>query len=115
MKDGKNLEDYWSEDIVTTACATQSISKKYGGTDHPAPFPAEIVTLPILQTSRPGDIVMDLFSGTGTTGSVAIMLGRQYVGYELNPNHNDIQKRRLDDAIKTFNEAQMPNNLSQAA
>jgi len=115
LKDGKNLEDYWTEDIVTTACATQSISKKYGGTDHPAPFPAEIVTLPILQTSRPGDIVMDLFSGTGTTGAVAIMLGRQYVGYELNPNHNDIQKRRLDDAIKTYNEAQMPNNLSQAA
>jgi DNA modification methylase/ParB-like chromosome segregation protein Spo0J len=115
LKEGKKLEDYWTEDTVITAGANQTIVKKYGGTDHPAPFPSEIVTLPILQTSKPGDIVMDVFSGTATVGEIAILLGRKYVGYEFNPNHNDIQTRRLEDAIKTYNENQMPKDLMQAA
>ena len=115
MKDGKKLEDYWTEDTVMTAGANQSIAKKYGGADHPAPFPFEIVTLPILQTSKPGDVVMDIFSGTATVGEVAILLGRKYVGYEFNPNHNEIQTKRLDDAIKVYNETLMSNELRLAA
>jgi DNA modification methylase/ParB-like chromosome segregation protein Spo0J len=105
LKDGKKLEDYWTEDVVTTACANQSIFKHYG--DHPAPFVSEIVTLPILQTSKPGDIVLDPFSGTATVGEVAILLGRRYVGYEFNANHNDLQTRRLDAAIEKYNKAEL--------
>jgi len=107
LKEGKKLEDCWTEDVITTACANQSIVKKYGGTNHPAPFPSEIVTLPILQTSKPGDIVLDPFSGTATVGAVAIQLGRRYVGYELNPNHNEVQTRRLDAAVEEYNKSEL--------
>lgn len=99
LKDGKQLTDFWTEDVVKTATATQSVVKRYGGTDHPAPFPAIIPLLPILQTTKPGDLVLDPFSGSATTGAVALMLGRQYVGYEFNPIHNEVQKKRLDDSI----------------
>ena len=51
---------------------------------HSATFPWEIPYLAVQLTSKPGDIVLDPFSGTGTTGMVALGLGRKYVGYELN-------------------------------
>jgi site-specific DNA-methyltransferase (adenine-specific) len=115
LKEGKKLGDYWTEDVIKTAVANQSIVKKYGGIDHPAPFPSKIVTLPILQTSKPGDIVMDVFSGTATVGEVAILLGRQYIGYEFNANHNVVQTGRLDDAIKAYNESNIPDDFLKAA
>lgn len=107
LKEGKQLGDFWTKDIVYTASANQSAVKQYGGTDHPAPFPEEICILPILQTTNPGDIVLDLFSGSGTTGAVSLMLGRKFIGYELNPNFNKLQVARLDAAIEKYNQAQI--------
>ena len=51
--------------------------------EHPAPFPEEIITLPILQTSKVSELVLDPFMGSGTTGRVCDMLGRSFVGYDL--------------------------------
>jgi len=102
------LQDFWtSSDIVYTAVANQAAVKKYGGTDHPAPFPSEICILPILQSTNPGDTVLDLFSGSGTTGEVALLLGRKYIGYEMNPSYNKLQVARLDDAIAKYNQAEL--------
>ncbi len=49
----------------------------------PAPFPENIVTLPILQSSQEGDLVLDLFMGAGTTGRVANKFNRRFVGYDV--------------------------------
>ena len=77
---GKNMGDYWNEDIVRTSVANQKL-----GIDgeHPAPFPKEILILPILQSSNEGDIVLDPFMGSGTTGRVCDELNRKFVGYDL--------------------------------
>ena len=75
------MGDYWSEDVVTSAAAMNV--KSDGTLEHPAPFPENIVTLPILQTTNEGDLVLDPFMGTGTTGKVANRLGRRFVGYDL--------------------------------
>jgi len=107
IKEGKQLEDFWDKDVIHTAVANQAAVKRYGGTDHAAPFPEEICIAPILIATNPGDTVLDVFSGSGTTGSVAMQLGRRYVGYELNPNYNDVQTRRLDDAIEKYNKAEL--------
>ena len=80
-REGKNMGDFWSEDIVKTAVVNQKLTTS--GNEHPAPFPENIVTLPILQTSQEGDLVLDLFMGTGTTGKVANSLNRRFVGYDL--------------------------------
>ena len=74
------MGDYWNEDIVRTSVANQKL-KIEGG--HPAPFPEEIITLPILQTSREGELVIDPFMGSGTTGRVCYKLGRSFVGYDI--------------------------------
>ena len=80
-REGKNMGDFWSEDIVKTAVVNQKLTTS--GNEHPAPFPENIVTLPILQTSQEGDLVLDLFMGTGTTGKVANRFNRKFVGYDL--------------------------------
>ena len=75
------MGDYWSEDVVTSAVAMNVQSD--GTLEHPSPFPENIVTLPILQTTNEGDLVLDPFMGTGTTGKVANRLGRRFVGYDV--------------------------------
>jgi len=77
---GKNMGDYWNEDIVRTSVANQKLD--IDG-EHPAPFPEQIVTLPILQTSKEGEIVLDPFCGSGTVGRVCEKLNRSFVGYDL--------------------------------
>ena len=46
-------------------------------------MPEEIITLPILQTSKEFELVLDPFMGSGTTGRVCDKLGRRFVGYDL--------------------------------
>ncbi|MEN8805708.1 MAG: DNA methyltransferase [Wenyingzhuangia sp.] len=77
---GKNMGDYWNEDIVRTSVANQKLNIMG---EHPAPFPEEIITLPILQTSKEFELVLDPFMGSGTTGRVCDKLGRRFVGYDL--------------------------------
>jgi site-specific DNA-methyltransferase (adenine-specific) len=52
---------------------------------HSATFPLSVPTLLVLLTSKPGDLVVDPFNGTGSVGEVCRYSGRNYVGYELNP------------------------------
>ena len=80
-RDGKNMGDFWDESVVKTAVAKNIPTPD--GVEHPAPFPEQIVTLPILQTTDEGDIVLDPFMGSGTTGKVANRLGRRFVGYDV--------------------------------
>ena len=79
--EGKNMGDYWNEEIVRTAVANQNL-----GIDgeHLAPFPKQIITLPILQTSEIGDLILDPFCGSGNVGRVCDVLERNFVGYDLN-------------------------------
>lgn len=69
---------------------------------HTAGFPVELPELLIKLSTEPGDLVVDLFSGTGTTGQAALSLKRRYVGYELNPAFHEIAKVRLEDFKEHF-------------
>lgn len=64
-----------------------AISTKPFPEAHFATFPPEIPRTCILAGSRPGDVVLDPFHGSGTTMQVALELGRQYVGCDLNPEY----------------------------
>ena len=77
---GKNMGDYWNEDIVRSAVANQKLSIEG---EHPAPFPQQIVLLPILQTSKEFELVLDPFMGSGTVGRVCDEVNRNFVGYDL--------------------------------
>ena len=82
--DGKrNKRDVWT---INT--------KSYKGA-HFAVYPEELIEPCILAGSKAGDIVLDPFFGSGTTGAVAQKLGRKWVGCELNKNYEKLQNERL--------------------
>ncbi|KVT95592.1 DNA-methyltransferase [Burkholderia ubonensis] len=62
---------------------------------HFATFPEALVEPCVLAGSRPGDVVFDPFFGSGTTGQVAQRLGRRFLGCELNPDYEPLQRDRL--------------------
>ena len=79
-REGKNMGDWWNEEIVQSAVVNQKFDNDV---EHPAPFPEKIVVLPVLQTTDVGDLVLDPFMGSGTTGNVAIRYERRFVGYDV--------------------------------
>lgn len=74
-KKGRNPGDHW--DITT---------RGFKGA-HFAVYPEEICLMPIKAGSKPGDMVLDPFCGSGTTGVVATKLGRKFIGIDLNKNY----------------------------
>jgi site-specific DNA-methyltransferase (adenine-specific) len=57
--------------------------------------PLSLMEAIIRDYSEPGDLVLDRFAGSGTTGVAALRMGRRFVGYERKPEHFDIAVRRL--------------------
>lgn len=64
---------------------------------HFATFPPEIPEICIKAGSKPGDTILDPFSGAATTGLVAERLGREYIGIELNPDYVKMADKRVYD------------------
>jgi DNA modification methylase len=70
---------------------------------HFATFPPKLIEPMILAGSQPGDLVLDPFSGAGTTGVVALRHGRRYLGIELNPEYVEMSKIRIREDAPLFN------------
>jgi len=66
---------------------------------HFATFPPALVHRCISLSTRPGELVLDPFMGSGTTAVVAYELGRRFLGIELNPEYLQIAERRLNGAV----------------
>jgi site-specific DNA-methyltransferase (cytosine-N4-specific) len=63
---------------------------------HFATFPSALPRRCILAGCPPGGLVLDPFSGSGTTGLAALELGRRYLGIELNPEYAQMSRKRLN-------------------
>src|SRR5437868_8779943 len=62
---------------------------------HPTQKPEALLARVILSSSRPGDLVLDPFSGTGTTGAAAKRLGRGFIGVERDPAYAAAAEARI--------------------
>ncbi len=87
---GANLRNYWL------------LGPDNSGVPHPAVFPRELAKRCILLGSRPGDLILDPFSGSGTTGVAASGLGRKSLLIELNEEYAVQSKSRIDRALSLF-------------
>lgn len=74
-------------------------TRPYSGA-HFATFPPALIEPCILAGSRPGDIVLDPFMGSGTTAATAAHHGRRYLGCELNADYRALQDERIADATR---------------
>ncbi|MBU3959032.1 MAG: site-specific DNA-methyltransferase [Candidatus Omnitrophica bacterium] len=78
--------------------APGSAEKKYG--KHPTQKPLQLLTRIILASTRRGDIVLDPFSGSSTTGIAASREGRQFIGVEFEESYLDVSIKMLKDAFR---------------
>ena len=62
---------------------------------HPTQKPEALLARVILSASRPDDLILDPFNGTGTTGAVARHLGRRYIGIERDPAYARAAEKRI--------------------
>ena len=84
----------WTKSIWTFPAVS---AKRIG---HPAPFPEELPRRLIDLYTFKDDVVLDPFCGSGTTCVAAYRLGRQYIGYEINPVYKQLAEERLGIATR---------------
>jgi len=94
-KEGKNMRDYFDIAAIKTASCNQKSDYLPKGTYHPAPFPIDIPKILIAKTTDPGDLVCDIFAGSGTTAEACEILGRKFIGFEIIREFAEMAEYRL--------------------
>jgi site-specific DNA-methyltransferase (adenine-specific) len=89
---GKQMRSVWSIPMTP-------ISEKKNGI-HPTQKPNELLRRIILSSSNEGDLVLDPFNGSGTTGIVSHSLRRKYIGIDNNESFLEITVRRYKEMFK---------------
>ncbi|MDB5673545.1 MAG: modification methylase [Sphingomonas bacterium] len=80
-------------------CGGQERLKKDGVKVHPTQKPEALIYRILLACTKPGDVVLDPFFGTGTTGAVAKRLGRRWIGIEREQVYVDAARERIEAAL----------------
>jgi modification methylase len=86
-----------SDWLIPLCTGEERLKGKDGKKAHPTQKPEALLARVILSSSRPGDLVIDPFNGTGTTGAVAKRLGRRYIGFERDAAYAAVAEKRLVD------------------
>ena len=85
---GKILDDVWT---IPRVCGTHR--ERVPGV--PTQIPEELLRRVVLCSSNPGDLVVDPFTGSGTTGVVSVKHGRRFAGWELSEEFAAIARERI--------------------
>lgn len=96
---GKQMKDYWIFECLepeTFECSTVNQSEKKNG-NHPTQKPLKLMVRVLEAATKPGDLVLDPFNGSGTTGIASILHGRKYIGIEISKEFIELTKRRYDE------------------
>ena len=94
-----NDELQMRSDWVLPICSGPERLKKGGVKVHPTQKPEALLYRVMLATTNKGDVVLDPFFGTGTTGAVAKRLGRQWIGCERDPGYREAARERIELAL----------------
>ncbi|MDQ4419790.1 site-specific DNA-methyltransferase [Sphingobium sp. DEHP117] len=94
-----NDELQMRSDWVLPICGGQERLKKGGTKVHPTQKPESLLYRVMLACTKPGDVVLDPFFGTGTTGAVAKRLGRKWIGIEREESYIEAALERIEAAL----------------
>jgi len=95
LNDGKQMRSDWELPL----CTGEERLKQNGSKVHPTQKPEALLYRVLLASTNPGDVVLDPFFGSGTTGAVAKKLHRHWIGIERESRYIEIAQRRLDAII----------------
>ena len=92
LNDGLQMRSDW---VLPICNGHERLKNDAGEKAHPTQKPEGLLHRVIVGSSNPADVVLDPFFGTGTTGAVAKMLGRDYIGIEREAAYRAVAEKRL--------------------
>lgn len=95
MNDDLQMRSDW----LIPICSGEERIKVNGQKAHSTQKPAELLYRVIISSSNVGDVVLDPFFGSGTTGAVAKRLGRNYIGFEREEFYIDVARKRIEKIV----------------
>ncbi len=102
LNEGIQMRSDWVLPICT---GHERIKNADGDKAHPTQKPLSLLHRVMVGTTNPGDVVLDPFFGTGTTGAVAKMLGRDFIGIEREAEYRKVAQKRLANTRRLDKEA----------
>ena len=93
LNDELQMRSDWTFPICSGG---ERLKDEAGHKAHPTQKPEALLYRVLLSTTEPGDVVLDPFFGTGTTGAVAKRLGRQWIGCEREPAYRKVASERIE-------------------
>ena len=93
ISNGKQMRNLWE---ISPPQPREKIHGK-----HPTQKPLKLLERILLASTNEGDLVLDPFNGSGSTGVAALRLGRKYIGIEISQEYLDLTINRLEDELAT--------------
>lgn len=100
---GKQMRSVWA---INTP---QKIEKTFG--KHPTQKPSELLKRIVLASTNKGDIILDPFTGSSTTGLAAYLFGRKFIGIDNGKKYLDLSIKRFNELGKKLKRNKLKNNL----
>lgn len=111
LNEGVQMRSDWVMPICT---GHERLKDDNGNKAHPTQKPEALLHRILVGCTNPGDIILDPFFGTGTTGAVAKMLGRDFIGIEREESYRKVAQKRLD-GIRRFDRDALSVTTSKRA
>ena len=97
LNEGVQMRSDW---VIPLCTGHERLKDAAGDKAHPTQKPEALLHRVLVATTNPGDVVLDPFFGTGTTGAVAKMLGRDFIGIEREEGYRAVAQDRIDRVRK---------------
>ncbi len=102
LNDELQMRSDWTLPLCT---GNERLKDANGDKAHSTQKPEALLHRVIVSSSKPGDVVLDPFFGSGTTGAVARRLGRRFIGLERDPKYASLARQRISDIEPADSEA----------
>ena len=96
LNDDLQMRSDW---LLPICAGAERVKGADGSKAHPTQKPEALLYRILLACTKPGDVVLDPFFGTGTTGAVARRLGRRWIGIEREPAYIKVARERIDSTL----------------
>lgn len=97
LNEGIQMRSDW---VLPICNGHERLKDENGDKAHPTQKPESLLHRVLVGSTNQGDVVLDPFFGTGTTGAVAKMLGRDFIGIEREAAYRKVAQKRVDNARK---------------
>jgi modification methylase len=111
LNEGIQMRSDWVLPICT---GHERLKDEKGDKAHPTQKPESLLHRVMVGTTNPGDVVLDPFFGTGTTGAVAKMLGREFIGIEREAAYRKVAEKRIAN-VRKFDKSALEVSASKRA